>query len=89
MGTVTDIVLDTTTANVKTILVKFDYESIGQEVCSVSMYKHINKTTVPIQRKQASSAVGEKESCQGTRTLFPLALAWAVMSRSYIARNCC
>ena len=35
MGTVTDIVLDKTTAIVKTILVKFDYESIGQEVCSV------------------------------------------------------
>ena len=79
MGTVTDIVLDTTTAIVKTILVKFDYESIGQEVCSVSMYKHINKTSEPIQRKQASFAVGEKESCQGTRTQFPLALTWAVM----------
>ena len=71
MGTVTDIVLDTTTAIVKTIVVKLDYESIGQEVCSVSMYKHIKKTSVPIQRKQASFAVGEKESCQGTRTQFP------------------
>ena len=79
MGTVTDIVLDTTTAIVKTILVKFDYESIGQEACSVSMYKHINKMSVPIQRKQSSFAVGEKESCQGTRAQFPLALAWAVM----------
>ena len=72
------IVLDTTTAIVKTILVKFDYESIGQEVCSVSMYKHVNKTSVPIQRKQASLALGHKESCRGTRTQFPLALAWAV-----------
>ena len=78
MGTVTDIVLDTNTAIVKTILVKFDYESIGQEACSVSMYKHINKMSVPIQRKQASFAVGEKESCQGTRTQFPLALTWAL-----------
>ena len=78
MGTVTDIVLDTTTLIVKTILVKFDYESIGQEACSVSMYKHINKMSVPIQRKQASFAVGEKESCQGSRTQFPIALAWAV-----------
>ena len=43
------------------------------------MYKHINKTSVPIQRKQASFVVGEKESCQGTMTQFPLALAWAVM----------
>ena len=43
MGTVTDIVLDTTTAIVKMILVRFDYESIRQEVCSVSMYKHFNK----------------------------------------------
>ena len=80
MGTVTDIVLDTTTAIVKTILVKFDYESIGQEACSVSMYKHSNKTSVPIQRKQASFAVGEKESCQGSRTQFPLALTWAVIN---------
>ena len=78
MGTVTDIVLDTTTAIVKMILVKFDYESIEQEACSVSMYKHINKTSVPMQRKQASFAAGEKESCQGTRTQFPLALTWAV-----------
>ena len=72
MGTVTDIVLDTTTAIVKMILVKFDYESIGQEACSVSMYKHINKTSVPIQRKQDSLTVCEKESCQGTRTQFPI-----------------
>ena len=79
MGTVRDIVLDTTTAIVKTILVKFDYKGIGQEVCSVSMFKHNNKMSVPIQRKQASFAVGEKESCQGTRTQFPLVLAWAVM----------
>ena len=78
MGTVTDIVLDTTTAIVKIILVKFNYESIGQEACSVSMYKNINKTSVPIQRKQASFTVGEKESCQGTRTEFHLALTWAV-----------
>ena len=78
VGTVTDIVLDTTTAIVKMILVKFDYEIIGQEACSVSMYKHINKTSVPTQRKQASFALGKKESCQGTRTQFPLALAWAV-----------
>ena len=42
------------------------------------MYRHINKMSVPIQRKQASVALGEEESCQGTRTQFPLALAWAV-----------
>ena len=71
MGTVTDIVLDTTTAMVKTILVKFDYESIGQEVCSVDMYNHINKISVPIQRKQASFAIGEKESCQEPGHNFP------------------
>ena len=76
--TVTDIVLDTTTAIVKMILVKFDYESIGQEACSVSMYEHIHKMSVPIQRKQASFALGEKESCQGTRIQFPLVFAWAV-----------
>ena len=40
MGTVTDIVLDTSTLIVKAILVRFDYESIGQEACSISMYKH-------------------------------------------------
>ena len=48
MGTVTDIVLDTSTLIVKAILVRFDYDSIGQEAHSVSMYKHINKTLVPI-----------------------------------------
>ena len=78
MGTVTDIVLDITTPIVKAILVKFDFESIGQEACSISMYKHISKTSVPIHRKQTSFAAGEKESCQGSRTQFPLALAWAV-----------
>ena len=40
MGTVTDIVLDTSTLIVKAILVRFDYESIGQEARSISMYKH-------------------------------------------------
>ena len=78
IGTVTDIVLNTTTTIVKAILVKFDYESIGQEACSISMYKHISKMSVPIHRKQTSFAVGEKESCQGSRTQFPLELAWAV-----------
>ena len=34
--------------------------------------------SVPIHRKQTSFAVGEKESCQGSRTQFPLALTWAV-----------
>ena len=29
-------------------------------------------------RNQTSFAIGDKESCQGTRTQFPLALAWAV-----------
>ena len=37
MGTVTDIVLDTSTLIVKAILVRFDYESIGQEARSISM----------------------------------------------------
>ena len=78
MGTVTDIVLDICTLIVKAILVRFDYESIGQEGRSISMYKHINKTSVPIHRNQTSFAIGDKESCQGTRTQFPLALAWAV-----------
>ena len=77
MGTVMDIVLDTCTF-VKAILVRFDYESIGQEARSISMYKHINKTSVPIHRNQTSFAIGDKESCHGTRTQFPLALAWAV-----------
>ena len=40
MGTVTDIVLDTSTLIVKAILVRFDYESIGQEACSISMYTY-------------------------------------------------
>ena len=48
MGTVADIVLDTSTLIVKAILVRFDYESIGQEAHSISMYEHINKTSVPI-----------------------------------------
>ena len=78
MGTITDIVLHTTTSIVKAILVKFDCESIGQEACSISMYKLISKTSVPIHRKQTSFAVDEKESCQGCRTQVPLALAWAV-----------
>ena len=76
--TVTDIVLDTSALIVKAILARFDYESIGQEACSISMYKHINKTSVPIHRNQTSFAIGDKESCHGTRTQFPLALAWAI-----------
>ena len=78
IGRVADIVLDTSNLIVKAILVRFDYESIGQEAHSISMYKHINKTSVPIHRNQTSFAVGDKESCQGARTQFPLALAWAV-----------
>ena len=78
MVTVTDIVLDTSTLIVRAILVRFDYGSIGQEACSISMYKHINKTSVLICRNQTSFAIGDKESCQGTRTQFPLTLAWAV-----------
>ena len=78
MGSVTNIVTNEDTSNIKAILVQFDHESIRHDAKRTSKYKHINRNTVPILPLQVSFNVKGKDSFNATRTQFPLKLAWAV-----------
>ena len=78
MGTVTNVVIDERTGKMSTILVSFDSKHVGQEAMHTSVYKSTNQNPVPIYQTQATFSFDEKASCQATRSLFPLTLAWAV-----------
>ena len=78
MGTVMDIVMDSSSTHIKAVLVAFDMTTIGDHAKSISAYKHIDCNAVPIEEMQVNFCVNRKSSCQGTRKQFPLTLAWAV-----------
>ena len=78
MGTVTNVVMDQTTGKMSVILVAFCSEHVGQETRYTCVYNNINQIAVPIHQTQATFPVHKKASFQGTRTWFPLTLAWAV-----------
>ena len=78
MGTVTNVVIHQTTGKMSVILVAFDSEHVGQETRHTSVYNSIHQNAVPIHQSQATFPVDKKASFQGTRTQFPLTLAWAV-----------
>ena len=48
MGTVTDIVMDSSSAHIKAVLVTFDIPIVGKHAKTMSAYKHINCNSVPI-----------------------------------------
>ena len=78
MGTVTDIVMDSSSAHIKAVLVAFDIPTVGEHAKAMNAYKHINCNSVPIEEMQVNFCVDQKSSCQGTRKQFPLTLCWAV-----------
>ena len=70
--------LKTLQATSNVILVLFENDSVGENTCSASSYKHINALAVPILKGQATFTVHGRKSCHASRTQFPLTLAWAV-----------
>ena len=77
MGIITYIILDEHN-NIRVILIQFDNCAVCEDTRKNSTYKHINPSSVPISKIQASAAIHGCTSCQGSRTQFPLMLAWAV-----------
>ena len=81
MGTVTNVLKNNSTQKnkqIECILVKFDSSKAGETVIANSSYKHLCDKSVPIKKIQVTFQVHGKESFQGSRTQFPLFLAWAV-----------
>ena len=78
MGTVTSIIPCTVPQKIKTILVKFDDDRVGSDAKQTSMYKHIDKNSVPIEEVQINFSIAGRTTCHATRKQFPLALSWAV-----------
>ena len=77
MGFVTNLILNENAGDIVAVLVMFDHDSIGQEAKKKSIYKHVNKNSVPIVQIQVSFPV-KGESLQTTRTQFLVTLSWAV-----------
>ena len=78
MGTVTHVVPCTTPHKIRAVLVKFDNDRVGSNAKQVSMYKHIDKNSVPIEEVQTNFSIGGRSTCQANRKQFPLTLSWAV-----------
>ena len=78
MGTVTNVVPCTTPHKIRAVLVKFDNDRVGSNAKQVSMYKHIDKNSVPIEEVQTNFSIGGHSTCQANRKQFPLTLSWAV-----------
>ena len=76
MRFITNLIPDHKTGHIVAALVMFDHDSMGQDAKRRSIYKHVNKNSVPILQIQVSFLV-KGESVQATRTQFPLTLAWA------------
>ena len=78
MGTVTNVVPCTTPHKIRAVLVKFDNDTVGSNVKQMSMYKRIDKNSVPIEEVQVNFSIGGRTTCHANRKQFPLALSWAV-----------
>ena len=78
MGTVTNVVIDEKTGKMRTILVSFDSNHVGQEAMHTSVHKNTNQNAVPIYQTQATFPINKKASYQATKSQFLLTLAWAV-----------
>ena len=59
MGMIVNTLKDEEEVNVKVILVKFDNSDVGQSAKSQSMYKKVNRNTVPIDPFQASFQIDQ------------------------------
>ena len=57
MGTVTDIVMDSSSTHMKAVLVAFDIPTVGEHAKALSVYKHINCNSVPIEEMQVNFCV--------------------------------
>ena len=79
-GTISDIVMNETSTQIKATLVAFDYDTIGKDARCQSIHKYLNLDAVPIFQSEATFHLGRKnsKSFQATRRQFPLTLAWAV-----------
>ena len=69
MGTVADIVMDSSSSHIKAVLVAFDMTTIGEHAKSVSAYKHINCDAVPIEEMQVNFCVDHHAKEQGNNFL--------------------
>ena len=65
VGIITDIILDEHN-NIRVILIQFDKCAVGEEARINSTYKHINLSSVPISKVQASAAIHGCTSCQSS-----------------------
>ena len=54
MGFVTNLIPDQKIGHIVVVLVMFDHDSIGQDAKRTSIYKHVNKNSVPILQIQVS-----------------------------------
>ena len=60
MRTVTNVVIDTRTGKMSTILVSFYSEHVQQEAMHTSVYKSTNQNAVPIYQTQATFPIHKK-----------------------------
>ena len=68
IGIIPDIILDEHNKNIRVILVQFYNCAVGEEARINSTYKHINLSSVPTSKVQASAASNGHTSCQGSQT---------------------
>ena len=78
MGTVTNVVPCTTPHKIRAVLVKFDNDRVGSNAKQMSMYKSIDKNSVPIEEVQVNFSIGGRTTCHANHKQFPLALSWTV-----------
>ena len=73
-GTISDIVMNDSSIQIKAILVAFDYDTIGKEARYQSIYKYLKVGAIPIFESETTFHVGRKnsKSFQASRRQFPL-----------------
>ena len=73
MGTVTNVVTKTVNGHeqVHVILVKYDSVKVGADAISSSNYSHIDASSVPIHKVQATFKIKNRVTCHVSHTQFP------------------